>query len=99
MRRLLLTAAALLAGCVDADGARQTAEAYGFTDIVVTGSSGMGCGERDTYSTAIEATNPGGDRVAAVVCSGDWGGKYGTLRIERIMSRGRPAAASVPLAS
>ncbi len=95
MRAVILIIAApfLLSGCIDPDGARRTAEAFGFTDIVVVGAAWAGCSENDSYATRIEATNPVGDPVAAVVCSGGWGGKYGTLRIARVISKRGTAAA------
>lgn len=78
-----------LTGCTDPEGTRRTATAFGFTDIEVTGRPGFfsGCGERDTYATAFEATNPQGLRVRGVVCSGGWGGKLGTVRIDDIIGR------------
>lgn len=96
-RGSLLLAILALSACVDEEGAKQTAAAYGFRDVEVTGTSWFGCSRDDVYATAIEATNPQGDRVAAVVCSGGWGGKYGTLRIERILGRAASPTA-VPLA-
>jgi len=79
-----LAALTLATACVDHQGARRALEAYGFTEITTSKPSiwYSGCSEHDTYSTAFEATNMRGMRVAGVVCAGGWGGKQSTVRID-----------------
>jgi hypothetical protein len=54
-------------------------QAYGFTNIEITGYDPLVCGNDDAYATKFEATNTQGQRVAGVVCAGMFF-KGGTLR-------------------
>ena len=79
----VIALAPVLGACTDADGARRTAEAHGFTDVAITGYRWTGCSRDDETHTGFEATNQRGDRVSGVVC-GSWSlfGKSNTLRID-----------------
>jgi len=66
----LIASSVILSACSDADGARQTLEQMGYTNIQVTGYSLFGCDERDTFRTAFTAISPNGTPVDGVVCSG-----------------------------
>lgn len=71
MSRALLLLAALGVGCTPSDAeARRTLDAYGFTDVELTGYSWMGCGDDDSTSTGFTAVNAKGDAVQGVVCCG-----------------------------
>ena len=51
--------------------AEQALTAQGFTDIQTTGYAGpFACSKDDFYSTGFIATNPQGQRVKGVACSG-----------------------------
>lgn len=67
----------LLACLSDPDTAESTLHSAGYTDVQTDGW-GFGCGKDDTFATAFTATNPAGERVSGVVCSG-WL-KGGTIR-------------------
>lgn len=84
--RNILTAAAiaaaalLLIACDDPDGARRALKAAGMTDIRTEGYAWLGCGKDDTFKTRFTATNPRGERVSGVVCTGWF--KGGTIRFD-----------------
>lgn len=55
--------------------AREAVIAHGFTDVKVTDHAWFavglrGCDEKDAARFTVAATNPKGDRVTLVVCSG-----------------------------
>ena len=62
--------ALLLTACSDKSGAEKALDDQGFTNIVTTGWSFIGCGKDDLYATGFTATNPKGKSVTGVVCSG-----------------------------
>lgn len=68
--RALLFALVLLAGCTDESSARDSLDAQGFTDIVITGWEPFSCGEDDDTSTGFTAINSNGEPVEGVVCCG-----------------------------
>ena len=80
---LAFAAIASLAGCTAPEDTRRTVEAYGFTDIEITGYRFTGCSERDAQHTGFRATDLQGRRISGVVCSNwvPWG-KSNTLRID-----------------
>ncbi len=78
--KMLLLPIALLAcaACSSPNDARRALTAAGYTKIDITGYEVFGCGDDDTFSTGFVATNPAGQEVSGVVCSGWF--KRGTIR-------------------
>ena len=73
MKKLALIAilALPLTACSNASDATKALTAQGFTDIQTTGYAGpFACSKDDFYSTGFIATNPQGQRVKGVACSG-----------------------------
>lgn len=62
--------AALVAGCSDADGARDTLRKQGFTNIETQGHAWFACSEDDWVATKFTATSVAGYEVEGAVCSG-----------------------------
>lgn len=56
----------------DDQKAIHTLEVQGYSDIVIVSKSPaiFGCGEGDAVRFDVEATNPKGERVSLIVCSG-----------------------------
>jgi hypothetical protein len=75
---LLAFALCLTASCSSNEDAVDTLTKAGYKDIETTGYSFFGCGSDDRFSTGFVATNPAGQRVKGVVCSGFF--KGGTIR-------------------
>ena len=44
--------------------------AYGFTNVETQGYDAFVCGKDDNFATKFTATNPQGNKVAGVLCSG-----------------------------
>ena len=65
-----LFAVALLSGCTAPNDAQKALKAQGFTDVTTGGYAFFGCGNDDAFHTEFTATNPTGQRVSGVVCSG-----------------------------
>lgn len=81
MKRIFIIAAlvTVLVGCSSHSAAHKALTAAGYSDIRTTGYAGpFACGEDDSFSTGFIATNPKGERVEGVVCSGFL--KRGTIR-------------------
>jgi hypothetical protein len=84
MRKFLIGAAAaaclLLAGC-DEDGAKHAIEAWGFSDVQLTGMPWYGCAQDDDdfYNTKFTAKSANGRAVSGVACGGIF--KGWTVRI------------------
>lgn len=76
----LITVIAILActACTDPQGAKETLESSGYTDIRTKGYAWFACGEHDFYATKFRAKNPLGVKTNGVVCSGIL--KNGTVR-------------------
>lgn len=70
MRKLILVAVVLLAGCSSASDAERALAAAGYTQVVTTGFRFFGCSEDDQFRTGFEAVGPSGNRVTGAVCSG-----------------------------
>lgn len=77
MRYIALVAALALAGCkmenaekhvIYGTDSRLAIEAFGFTDVVLTGPSFYGCGNDYTIATEFMATGPRGHKIEGVVC-------------------------------
>ena len=64
----------------DPDGARDTLDSHGFTDIKAGGYSWLGCGKGDVWKTEFTAKNERGKEVSGIVCMGLFKGS--TLRLE-----------------
>lgn len=83
MKRVMIAAAALLAGCAPPVGeARSAVEAYGFDRVNVGGYALIGCSREDVHRFKWTGRNTAGRHVAGVVCGGilkDW-----TVRITRV---------------
>lgn len=62
--------ALMLAACSSSSDATETLRSMGMTDIHTTGYRFMGCPENDSFHTGFTATNPQGQPVSGVVCSG-----------------------------
>jgi hypothetical protein len=85
MRKFLFVAIALascllLAGC-DEEGAKRAIEAYGFSDVSLTGMPWYGCAQDDDdfYNTKFTAKAANGRPVNGVACGGPF--KGWTVRI------------------
>lgn len=70
MKKLLLIAAVLLAGCTSETDAMRALHAEGYKDVQFTGYDWFACSKDDTFHTGFIATNRDGKRVTGVVCSG-----------------------------
>jgi hypothetical protein len=81
MKRLLLLAALVCAGCTDKDGAADALRKAGYTAIETGGYSWFGCGKGDDYATKFKAKGPTGVPVSGVVCAGVLG-KGKTIRLD-----------------
>lgn len=68
-----------LSACSNRTDAERALTAQGFTDIQTHGWSAFACADSDFYSTKFTATNPQGQRVSGVACSG-WFFKNTTIR-------------------
>lgn len=67
---LLCTVATIIAACSDPEAASEALHKAGFTDLNIGGYAPFLCGEDDAFTTTFSATNPNGERVEGVVCSG-----------------------------
>ena len=71
MKKFIAAVAMLvLAGCSNSNDAMRALTNAGYTDISTHGWAPLQCGRDDTFSTKFTATNPAGNRVSGVVCSG-----------------------------
>lgn len=71
MKRLfILFTVIILAACTNSEDARRALTSAGYTNISTGGYDWFACGGDDTYATKFTATNPAGNRVNGVVCSG-----------------------------
>lgn len=71
MKKILLAVLLLsLSACTNADHTHKALRGMGFTNIEAGGHSWFGCADSDTFATKFAATNPAGQRVSGVVCSG-----------------------------
>lgn len=70
MKRMMIIAALLAAGCTQPDHARRVLEAQGYTDIQMDGYDFLNCSKDDTYHDKFTAKGPTGQRVSGVVCAG-----------------------------
>lgn len=70
MKRFLLIAPLLLAGCTDPTTAQKALDDLSFTEIQMTGWRVLTCGEGYFYHTGYSAKNPSGKVVTGAVCSG-----------------------------
>lgn len=70
MRKLWPLALLTLVGCSDADDARKTLYAQGYTDVQITGWQLFGCSESDTFNTGFRALSVTGTQVSGNVCKG-----------------------------
>ncbi|GLS57860.1 hypothetical protein GCM10007887_05160 [Methylobacterium haplocladii] len=57
----------------DPDGARNTAERYGFRDVVIRGYAPLRCSELDAYATAFVGRDLTGTCRRGVVCGSPFG--------------------------
>lgn len=78
---LVLTASLFLAGCGEENAVRAI-NAFGFTDVKLTGTPIFGCGEHDSiiFNHTFEALNIKGERVRGVACGNAL--KSFTIRID-----------------
>ncbi len=81
MKRPLLIAVVLLAGCTNADDATRTLKAAGYTDILITGYRWFGCSKDDSVRTGFIATGRDGSKVSGIVC-GELFFKGNTIRTD-----------------
>jgi hypothetical protein len=65
---------------VDPQGASQTLENAGYSNIKTEGYSWFGCGKGDLYHTEFKATSANGKEVSGVVCKGVFKGS--TIRFD-----------------
>ena len=78
----LIPLALVLSGCTSPDNATKALEAYGYTDIQITGYDFFGCDSKDDdFHTGFTATE-NGHKVTGVVCAGLLKGQ--TIRIEKV---------------
>lgn len=70
MRLLIFLSALLLSACTDEESATKVLSEQGYTDVVTSGYSFLGCGRDDVYRTEFSAVSPTGKRVNGVVCGG-----------------------------
>jgi hypothetical protein len=80
MKKLLIAACVVLAGCTNEPKTYDVLNNEGYTDIQVTGYEPFMCSEDDLYHTGFNATNAHGKRVSGAVCGG--GVKGYTIRVE-----------------
>ena len=66
---LVIWAVFALSACSDPQGAKEAAEAQGFTQVQPGGHPFWGCGQDDTYATEFSARGVNGRCVTGVVCS------------------------------
>ena len=67
---LIIVAAAALSSCSPpAATTIRDVEAFGFTDVHLTGYQLLGCGKDDVWHEGFTARNAGGRSVTGVVCS------------------------------
>ena len=81
MKRAIILAALLLAGCTDADHAKALLRKNGYTDVQITGYRWFSCGKGDDYATGFRAKAPNGETIDGTVCAG-WFLKGATIRFE-----------------
>lgn len=67
---VLLVLSLLLTSCTSKQDAERALKAAGFSNIHTDGFAWFACGRDDFYRTKFSATNPKGDKVYGVVCSG-----------------------------
>ncbi len=72
MKRWLVLAFLIGAGCTDSAGTRRALHNNGFTAVQVGGYAFFGCGKDDSFATHFTAVNPTGQTVSGVVCCGWW---------------------------
>lgn len=60
----------LLNACTNKDDATRALQNSGYTNIQIDGYGWFACGKDDFYHTKFTATNPVGQQVDGVVCSG-----------------------------
>lgn len=65
-----ILASVAVISCTDGPSARRTLDAYGFTDVQITGYTPFGCGEDDMSHTGFMAKSMAGRSVSGVVCCG-----------------------------
>lgn len=71
MKKLMLIGVLLvLVGCSNVEDANRALTGAGFTNIQTDGYAWFACSEDDFYHTKFIATNPQGQTVTGVVCSG-----------------------------
>lgn len=72
MKNILLAIALILSlsACSSHNDAVEALQALGMKDIETTGYRFFGCPKDDSFHTGFVATNPQGQRVSGVVCSG-----------------------------
>ncbi|MNY13376.1 hypothetical protein D3C86_1465080 [compost metagenome] len=81
MKRALLLAVVLLAGCTNADDAIRTLKAAGYTDVQITGYRWFGCSKDDSVHTGFIAKGRDGSTVSGIVC-GELFFKGNTIRTD-----------------
>lgn len=68
---LLVLASMLFAGgCTSPDTAKEALVKSGYSNIATGGYAWYGCGRDDWFHTEFTATNPNGQKVSGIVCSG-----------------------------
>lgn len=75
IRKLILIIACIfmigfVSACTNPTDAERALRSAGYSDIQIDGYAWFSCGEDDFYHTKFTATNPVGERVSGVVCSG-----------------------------
>lgn len=82
MKKTILAAliALSLGACTDADNARRTLDAAGFSDIKIGGYAWLACSKGDQLHTSFTAVGPTGKAVSGVVCEGAFKGS--TIRFD-----------------
>lgn len=75
MRRVLLTAAALIAsfavvGCTNKPDAERVLRQQGYSEIDAGGYAWLSCSKDDSVRTSFTAKAPNGEQVSGAVCGG-----------------------------
>lgn len=64
----------LFTGCTDKETTKLVLDRKGYTNITFTGYDWFGCSKGDLFRTQFKATDPNGNNIKGVGCSGFFSG-------------------------
>ena len=70
MKIVVIAILLILAGCTNSNDAERALSGAGYKNIQTGGYAWFDCSKDDFYHTEFTATNPSGQTVTGVVCSG-----------------------------